>query len=264
MSRVVLNPGSIRSLCRYGGPFRGLKVKAAQEAGCIGILIYTDPRDHGSVTEKAGYKPYPEGPAINPHSVQRGSVQYLSSYPGLSLPAKQMRASWIDLYRFFPGAGDPTTPGYPSYPNATRLEGGNIPAIPSLPISWVNGKRILDEINPSNPFVLDGTLSKRRIRLLNQVDTRVIPIWNTIGVIPGHIRDEIVIVGNHRDAWVNGAADPTSGTVTVVEIIKGLGKLLREGWIPLRTIVIASWDAEEVRSHISPSIAISLSSRGPP
>jgi hypothetical protein len=67
-----------------------------------------------------------------------------------------------------------------------------------------------------------------------------------MGVIPGHIRDEIVILGNHRDAWVNGAADPTSGTVTIVEIIKGLGRLLREGWTPLRTIVIASWDAEEV------------------
>ena len=67
-----------------------------------------------------------------------------------------------------------------------------------------------------------------------------------MGVIPGHIRDEIVILGNHRDAWVNGAADPASGTVTIVEIIKGLGTLMREGWTPLRTIVIASWDAEEV------------------
>lgn len=72
-------------LSRYGGVFRGLKVKAAQEAGCIGTLIYTDARDHGSVTEEAGYKPYPDGPAVHPNSVQRGSVQYLSSYPGASL-----------------------------------------------------------------------------------------------------------------------------------------------------------------------------------
>lgn len=93
---------------------------------------------------------------------------------------------------------------------------------------------------------MDGTHSARRIRLLNEVDTGVIPIWNTMGVIPGHIKDEIVLIGNHRDAWVAGAADPTSGTVSVVEIIRGLGSLLRAGWTPLRTIVIASWDAEEV------------------
>lgn len=142
--------------------------------------------------------------------------------------------------------GDPTTPGKPAYENATRTEGENIPKIPSLPISWLNGKRILEEINASSPFTMDGTPSVRRIRLLNQVDTRVTPIWNTVGVIPGHISDEVVIVGNHRDAWVNGAADPTSGTVSVVEIVKGLGSLLRAGWTPLRTIVIASWDAEEV------------------
>ena len=47
-------------------------------------------------------------------------------------------------------------------------------------------------------------------------------------------------------AWVMGAADPTSGTVSLHEVIKGLGTLLRNGWKPLRNIVIASWDAEEV------------------
>lgn len=37
------------------------------------------------------------------------------------------------------------------------------------------------------------------------------------------------------------------GTASVHEVIRGLGRLLRMGWKPLRTIVIASWDAEEVR-----------------
>ena len=86
-----------------------------------------------------------------------------------------------------------------------------------------------------------------------------------MGVIPGHIKDEVVFVGNHRDgacwtstttttpnsvvfhiAWVLGAADPSSGTVSLHEVVRGLGALLKEGWKPLRTIVIASWDAEEV------------------
>ena len=150
------------------------------------------------------------------------------------------------------GVGDPTTPGYPSYPNATRHEARNLPSIPSLPISWANGKRILDEISPSYPYVLDGTLSKRRIHLLNQSNKGVLPIWNTVGVIPGQIKDEIVILGNHRDAWVYGAADPSSGTATLVEVIKGFGALLQDGWIPRRTIVFASWDGEEVCKFFSP------------
>lgn len=96
-------------------------------------------------------------------------------------------------------AGDPTTPGVPAYENATRVEGGNIPGIPSIPISWDNAKRVLAEIDPDKPFELNGVTSKRKVRLLNQVKTAVAPIWNTIGVIPGHIKNEIVILGNHRD-----------------------------------------------------------------
>jgi N-acetylated-alpha-linked acidic dipeptidase len=117
--------------------------------------------------------------------VQRGSVQFLSSYPG-----------------------DPTTPGEPAYANATRVKGGNVPNIPSLPLSWNNARRLFKEIHPSSGshcesekrwFVLDGKKSARKVRLVNEVDDRVIPIWNVMGVIPGHIKDEIVLIGNHRD-----------------------------------------------------------------
>lgn len=68
---------------------------------------------------------------------------------------------------------------------------------------------------------------------------------NTYAVIPGHLTDEVVIMGNHRDGWVFGAADPNSGTASVHEIVKAYGQMARKGWKPLRTIVIASWDAEE-------------------
>ena len=34
---------------------------------------------------------------------------------------------------------------------------------------------------------------------MTAVDDRVIPIWNVMGVIPGHIKDEVVVLGNHRD-----------------------------------------------------------------
>jgi N-acetylated-alpha-linked acidic dipeptidase len=66
-----------------------------------------------------------------------------------------------------------------------------------------------------------------------------------MAVIPGHISDEVVVIGNHRDAWVMGAGDPNSGTAAHNEMVRGFGKLLSKGWKPLRTIVLASWDAEE-------------------
>jgi len=73
----------------------------------------------------------------------------------------------------------------------------------------------------------------------------VTPIWNTMAVIPGHIKDEVVMIGNHRDAWVLGATDPSSGTVSVHEVVRGFAELYKNGWRPLRTILLASWDAEE-------------------
>ncbi|TDL29247.1 Zn-dependent exopeptidase [Rickenella mellea] len=201
-------------IVRYGGIFRGLKVKGAQERGALGVLIYSDPLDDGTVTTSNGYAAYPHGPARNPSSVQRGSVQFISMYPG-----------------------DPTTPGYPSYENATRTDGANIPRIPSLPISWNTAEALIKQVTEGG----ENTV----VRLVNEVHDKVTPIWNVMGVIPGHIKDEVVVVGNHRDAWVLGATDPTSGTVSTYEVLRGLGQLLKKGWKPLRTIVIASWDAEE-------------------
>jgi N-acetylated-alpha-linked acidic dipeptidase len=121
----------------------------------VGVLIYSDPRDDGLVTLQNGYAPYPAGPARNPTSVQRGSVQYISMYPG-----------------------DPTTPGYPAYEDADRAEGENIPKIPSIPISWKNAERLLEEIGDAyskesegRKTVLSGKVSETRIRLVNHGDS---------------------------------------------------------------------------------------------
>lgn len=67
------------ALAKYGKIFRGLKVKRAEELGMIGVVIYSDPQEDGQITEANGYKTYPDGPARNPSSVQRGSVQFLST-----------------------------------------------------------------------------------------------------------------------------------------------------------------------------------------
>ncbi len=230
-------------LCSYGGTFRGLKVEFAARAGAAGVLVYTDPAEDGEITAEAGYLTYPDGPARQPSSVQRGSVQALSLY-----------------------AGDPLTPHLPAYKNQTRLERDdpslNVPRIPSLPISYEDALPLLKSLN-GHGIKLGGKKGHKEggleylgveywtgpgpdvAHLVNEMDDKVTAIWNTYAVIPGLISDEVVVLGNHNDAWTLGAGDPNSGTAAVHEVVKGLGELLKTGWKPLRTILLASWDGEE-------------------
>lgn len=232
------------AIAKYGGIFRGLKVKRAQDLGMIGCVIYTDPGDDGAMTELNGYKPYPEGPARQPSSVQRGSVQYLSVAPG-----------------------DPTTPGYPSKPGVPRQPVDKaIPSIPSLPISYQDAIPLLKALNGHGPkadsinkwwqggglahkgveYNIGPSPPELTLNLLNDQEYVTTPLWNVIGVINGTISDEVIVLGNHRDAWIaGGAGDPNSGSAAFIEVIRGFGKALKAGWKPLRTIVLASWDGEE-------------------
>ncbi|KKY14828.1 putative glutamate carboxypeptidase [Diplodia seriata] len=232
------------ALAKYGGIFRGLKVKRAEDLGMVGTIIYSDPGDDGEVTELNGYKAYPEGPARNPSSVQRGSTQFLSFAPG-----------------------DPTTPGYPSKPGVPRDEvKGKIPSIPSLPISYADAVPLLKALNGHGPKADDfnkywkgGGLGHKGveynigpspddlvINLVNEQEYVTTPQWDVIGIINGTIPDEVIVLGNHRDAWIaGGAGDPNSGSAAFNELIRSFGIALSKGWKPLRTIVFASWDGEE-------------------
>lgn len=228
------------AIARYGGPFRGLKVKNAQSHGMIAAVLFTDPGDDGDMTEANGHAAYPDGPARNPTSVQRGSVQFMSVYPG-----------------------DPTTPGYPSKPDSPRADGSRVlPRIPSIPISWVDAQPILAALDGHGTpgaqvsrtrwvGALKATYSTGPapgavLRLSNLMREAYTPIWNAVGVLNGTQADETIVIGNHRDAWiVGGAADPNSGTAVIVELGKALGRLAARGWRPRRNIVLASWDGEE-------------------
>ncbi|KAL6709247.1 hypothetical protein ACN47E_001654 [Coniothyrium glycines] len=228
------------ALAKYGGPFRGLKVKNAQENGMVGVVTFTDPGDDKNMSTAHGHAAYPDGPARNPSSIQRGSVAFLSTYPG-----------------------DPTTPGYPSKEDSPRMELVTMPKIPSLPISWKEAQPILqalnghgmaaDTVNRSNwigaiPGVAysTGPASGNMLTLNNLMKDKFAWIHNTIGIINGTNEDEVVIVGNHHDSWmIGGAADPHSGSAIMIELAKAFGKLMETGWKPKRTIVLASWDAEE-------------------
>ncbi|KAH9892042.1 Zn-dependent exopeptidase [Xylariomycetidae sp. FL2044] len=233
------------AIARYGGIFRGLKVKRAQDLGMIGCVLYDDPGDDGDITEENGYATYPDGPARNPSSVQRGSVEFLSVAPG-----------------------DPTTPGYPSKPGVPRQPTDDIiPSIPSLPISYTEALPILKALNGHGPRAEDlGKFWTRNtglgykgveynigpspndlvLNLWNEQDYTITPMWDVIGVINGTIPDEVVVVGNHRDAWIaGGAGDPNSGSAVLNEVIRSFGVAQEKGWKPLRTVVFASWDGEE-------------------
>jgi N-acetylated-alpha-linked acidic dipeptidase len=224
-------------LVRYGGDFRGVKVYLAEQYGAKGVLIYSDPADDGFETGES----YPAGPYRPDSAVQRGSVQFLPIYPG-----------------------DPTTPGIastPNLPDAERIPVDKLqadqPDIPVTPLSSADAAPILRALAGAAvphdwqgglafPYHLGGGTAPITVHMRLVQDTRLRTIWDVIGKIPGTVSSrQWVVAGNHRDAWVYGAADPGSGTAAMLEAVHGLGVLLKQGWKPRRTIVLASWDAEE-------------------
>ncbi len=221
-------------IARYGANFRGVKVMLAQEHGAAGVLIYSDPYDDGW---RQGDK-YPQGPWRPDTGVQRGSVGGLSLFPG-----------------------DPTTPGIasvPDLPDSQRTppeQSKALPKIPSMPMSYVDASPILERLGgPDSPREWQGSLpftyhvgpGPVRVHLHSKQDYQYRTIWDVIGRVPGSDSpNEWVVAGNHRDAWVYGAVDPNSGTAAMLESVHGIGELLKSGWKPKRTIVFASWDAEE-------------------
>ncbi len=219
-------------IVRYGANFRGVKVYIAEKRGAAGVIIYSDPQDDGY------YKgdPWPNGPWRPDNGVQRGSVQYLFKYPG-----------------------DPQTPGIastPDLPASSRVSGqDNQPHIISIPLSYEDAAPILQALKgPGVPQGWQGALPFRyhlgpggvSVHLVSQQDYQLRTIWDVIGKIKGtDYPDDWVVVGNHRDAWVFGAVDPSSGTASMLEAVHGIGNLIHDGWRPKRTLIFCSWDAEE-------------------
>ena len=219
-------------IVRYGNSFRGVKAKVAQDHGAIGCIIYSDPADDGYMQGDV----YPKGPWRPVASGQRGSVQFLFDYPG-----------------------DPLTPGRPSIDGVPRLkpeEATDLTRIPVQPIAYDVAKTIIAPLKgPVRPRGFQGGLpfayhvggtDEVKVRLKVDMDYKIRPIWNVVAKIEGSAEpNRWIVLGNHRDAWVFGAVDPNSGTSAMLEVGRGLGELLKQGWKPRRTIVFCSWDAEE-------------------
>ncbi|HKQ03577.1 MAG TPA: transferrin receptor-like dimerization domain-containing protein [Blastocatellia bacterium] len=218
-------------ITRYGASWRGIKPKVAYEHGAIGCLIYSDPRDDGYFQGDV----YPQGPYRPEQGVQRGSVMDMPIHPG-----------------------DPLTPGIGAVKGAKRLpreEAEVITKIPVLPISYGDALPLLKALTgPVAPEAWRGALpityhvgaGPARVHLKVAFDWSLKTLYDVIARIEGaQYPDEWVIYGNHHDAWVNGADDPISGMVTVMEAGRALGELLKQGWKPKRTIILCAWDGEE-------------------
>lgn len=218
-------------ISRYGGSWRGIKPKVAAEHGAIGCIIYSDPRNDGFYQGNV----YPKGAYRNENGVQRGSVMDMPLYPG-----------------------DPLTKGIGATKNAKRINRKNaetLTKIPVLPISYSDALPLLKNLDgavvPESwrgglplTYHFGGNTPTIRMKLAFNWDIK--PIYNVIAKMPGSERpDQWIIRGNHRDAWVNGASDPISGLVALMEEARGIGELAKTDWKPKRTIVYAAWDAEE-------------------
>jgi N-acetylated-alpha-linked acidic dipeptidase len=218
-------------ISRYGGGWRGIKPKVAAEKGAVGCIIYSDPRDDGFFDGAA----YPKGPFRPPQGVQRGSV--------------------ADMPRY---SGDPLTPGVGATAGARRLDrkdAQTITKIPVLPISWSDAQPLLSALEgPVAPKAWRGALpityrtgpGPARVHLKVSFDWKLVPANDVIARIEGSVwPNEWVIRGNHSDAWVNGAEDPVSGLVAMLEEARAVGALVERGGRQKRTIVFCAWDGEE-------------------
>ena len=219
-------------IARYGGSWRGIKPKVAAEHGAVGCLIYSDPRDDGYFQGDV----YPKGAYRNEFGAQRGSVADMPVFPG-----------------------DVLTPGVAATKNAKRLDRKDAPTItkiPVMPISYADALPLLRSLDgavvpadwrgalPITYHFGGGENTKVHFKLEFNWDIK--PIYNVVARLKGSdLPDEWIIRGNHHDAWVNGADDPISGMVSLMEEARAVGELAKQGWRPRRTIIYAAWDGEE-------------------
>ncbi|HET7268370.1 MAG TPA: transferrin receptor-like dimerization domain-containing protein [Oleiagrimonas sp.] len=217
-------------IARYGHGWRGLKPLLAQRHGAVGCIIYSDPRDDGYFQGDV----YPEGGWKPPQGVQRGSVRN-------------------EAYQ-----GDPLTPGWGSTPDAKRLplsEAKGVLDIPVLPISYADATPLLKALGgpvaPENwrgalPFTYHIGAGPTKVHLVVKQNWDQQPVYDVIAKLEGSVwPDQWVMRGVHHDAWTFGAYDPLAGTVAMMAEAKAMGHLYKQGWRPKRTLVYASWDAEE-------------------
>ncbi|KAG9465757.1 hypothetical protein GDO78_017766 [Eleutherodactylus coqui] len=228
------------AIVRYGGTGRVNKAINAAKFGVIGVIIYTDPKD-----------------------INDGKSDPMDTYNN----SWYMPPSGVERGSFKVNFGDQLTPYYPAKEFTYRIPESEIQGlshIPAQPIGFEDARTLICELDgPDAPDNWQGALGCRykvgpgfRSALnfyfsevqVNVYNNRTIrSSANVMGLIRGAVEpDRYILYGNHRDSWVHGAIDPSSGTAVMLEITRILGTKLKSGkWRPRRTIIFGSWGAEE-------------------
>ena len=232
LKRNGIDPRGKIAIVRYSNPYsyRGFKALTAQREGVAALLIYSDPAEDGYAKGKV----FPNGPWGPESHIQHGAITYDFMVPG-----------------------DPQTPGWPSVPGAHRIpidQAVSVPKIICLPISWRDAKPFLARMDgPEAPKDWRGALpityrltGAVTAHINVQMDDGVKPYYVVDArIIGSELPDEWIVMGNHRDAWIFGGVDPSSGTATMMEMTRAFGELHKQGWRPRRTLIVCSWDGEE-------------------
>lgn len=218
-------------LARYGRSFRGIKAREAERRGAAALLLYNDPEGDGFTEGDV----YPDGPMRPERGLQRGSI--------------------------LNGDGDPSTPTGPSLPGAARVPEARMVGVARIPVvpigygaagellaplggarapeGWQGGLELAYHVGP-------GPVTARVHVRMEQGESAYRAAFNTIAAIRGsEWPEEWVIAGGHRDSWGPGAIDNVSGTASVLAAARAFADLAEQGFRPRRTVVFATWDAEE-------------------
>ncbi len=239
----ALNVSVAGKICiaRYGRIFRGNKVRLCEERGAVGVIIFSDPADVAPLGQ-APEDVYPNTKFLPGTGIQRGGTKILTT-------------------------GDPLSVGWPSVEGAYRLpldQRRGLPNIPAQPIGYTDAQVIMNTLGgPEVPLEWIGGLQGITYRLGGEFNSNFAGYSisleshnvfddtttndNVIGIIPGWEEpDRYIVISNHRDAWGFGSVDPSSGSAVMLEMARVLGDMVvNDNWLPRRTIVFASWGAEE-------------------
>ncbi|KAM6954157.1 aminopeptidase NAALADL1 [Aplochiton taeniatus] len=230
------------AITRYGGEGRAQKAINGAPYGVIGVLVYTDPLDINDGLMSDVNETFPHSWYMPPSGVERGS--YNTHYGDMLTP---YLAAKEDTYRIPVKniTGIPPIPTQPiGFEDAYTLIcelGGQV-----APQTWQGGFNCTYSFGAPG-FKTSSQFNDSEVKLDVYNYEVVKNSSNVMGVIRGSVEpDRYVIYGNHRDSWVHGAIDPSSGTSVMLEVSRVLGRMVKQGtWRPRRSIIFGSWGAEE-------------------
>ncbi|XP_051923665.1 aminopeptidase NAALADL1 [Hippocampus zosterae] len=230
------------AITKYGGTGRADKAINAAPYGISGVLVYTDPLDMNDGFMSDNNETYPHSWYMPPSGTERGAFSSIYGDPLTPYLAAKEKTYRIPEEKI---TGIPPIPIQPigyedAYTLICELGGGQ------APVEWQGAFNCTYNVGGPG-FRPSSAFNNSDVKLAVFNNGQLKNSSNVMGVIRGSVEpDRYVIYGNHRDSWVHGAIDPGSGTSVMLELTRVLGKALKQGkWRPRRSIIFASWGAEE-------------------